>query len=199
MIPQSGAHSERGQSLVEISIMVPVLLLLVLGVTDFARAFSYSLEIAGAVRAGAREAITSDTSDIGDAIRSEPNSAIPNTAAAWGDTAPGGINGNCTAAPGSQACGDPNGCPSSVFTSNGSYACFAIRTCTLTGGDSGTCSAYGSWGSRPVSTGPTIRGIMVLVVYKYRAMTPLVPQLPVVAAGLLELKQTMIADELYFS
>lgn len=196
---RSHRRRHQGQSLVELAILTPVLLLLVFGITDFARAFGYSVEIGGAVRAGAREAITSDTADIGDAVRSEPNTAIPDSTAAWGSNGPGAAYANCTAAPTSQSCGDPNGCPTSAFTSTpGRVACFAIRTCALSNTDYGTCTTYGAWGSRPVTGSPNVHGVYVLVVYRYTPLNPLVPALPASFSGILELKQSVTADELYF-
>ena len=188
----------RGQSLVEFALALPLVLLLVLGVTDFARLFYYEIEMSGAVRAGMREAIIVETSDLGDAIRSEPNSAIANTVAVWGDTGPGGINANCTAPIGSQSCGDPNGCPVGVLTGT-RKACFAVRTCTLSSGDRGTCTAYGAWGSRPTAAVPGVRGIQIVVVYKFAPATGVVAQfLPGVSGGVFPITQRAIADELYF-
>jgi Flp pilus assembly protein TadG len=47
---------ERGQSLVEFALALPVLLLLLLGLVDFGRAFYYTSTIANAARAGAEYA-----------------------------------------------------------------------------------------------------------------------------------------------
>lgn len=192
-------HREsRGQSLVELALTLPLLLLVVFGVTDLARAFYYSIEISGSTRAGVREAIISEITDIGDAIRSEPNTAIANTAAVWGDTGPAGANADCTSAVGSQHCGDPNGCPASAFSGT-RVACFAIRSCTLSGpGDQGTCTAYGAWGSRPTASSPSARAIQVLVVYKFVPVTPVVAQLLPTVNGFLRLTEEAIAAELYF-
>lgn len=44
---------ERGQSLVELALAFPVLLLILLGLADFGRAFFYTSAIANAARAGA--------------------------------------------------------------------------------------------------------------------------------------------------
>ena len=46
-------HGQGGQSLVEIAISLPVLLLIVLGLADFGRAFYYTSAIANAAREGA--------------------------------------------------------------------------------------------------------------------------------------------------
>ncbi len=191
-------HREgRGQSLVEFALTLPLVLLLVFGVTDLARAFYYSIETSGAARAGVREAVIGETVDIGDAIRSEPNSAIANTVGVWGDTGPGGANGDCSSAIGSQRCGDPNGCPASAFPGS-RLACFAVRSCTLSGGDQGTCTSYGAWGSRPTVSAPGVRAIQVVVVYQFSPTTPLVAQLPGTVNGSFLLTQTGTGDELYF-
>lgn len=191
-------RNERGQSVVEFALALPLIMLLVLGVTDFARVFYYEIEMSGAVRAGVREAIIEDTTDIGDAVRSEPNSAIANTAAVWGATAAGGVNGNCTSSPGSQSCGDPSGCPPTVFSGT-RVACFAVRACTLSGVDSGTCTSYGPWGSRPTSTGSGVHGIQVIVAYRFAPVSSVVTHfLPGITNGIFLVKQTAIGDELYF-
>lgn len=190
-------REDHGQSLVEIALTLPVLLLLVFGVTDFARVFYYAIEISGSARAGVREAIINESTDIGDAIRSEPNSAIANTTAVWGDTGPGGANADCTSGVGAQRCGDPNGCPASAFTGS-RLACFAIRACTLTGVDQGTCSSYGAWGSRPTISASGVRAIEVVVVYKFAPVTPLATQFLPTTNGFFRLTQTAVGDELYF-
>jgi hypothetical protein len=187
----------RGQSLIEFALTLPLLLLLVFGVTDLARGFYYSIEISGAARAGAREAIITEITDIGDAVRSEPNSAIANTAAVWGDTAAGGTNGDCTSATGLQHCGDPNGCPASVFTGT-RIACFAVRTCTLSGQDNGTCTVFGNWNTRPAAATTTIRGVQVIVVYKFPVVTPVLQQILPTTNGFLRLSQVGLGEELYF-
>ena len=186
----------RGQALVEVAIMLPVLMFMTFMLIDLAHGFYLAVEISGASRAGVRDGIVSDTSDIGDAVRSEPNSAIANTTAVWGDTGPGGVNANCTVAVGSQTCGDPNGCPASVFT-GARIACFAVRTCTLSSNaDSGTCTSYGAWGSRPDPASSSTRGLQVKVVYKLVPFTPFVATR--LAGGLLSLSSTTTGDELYF-
>jgi hypothetical protein len=184
---------QRGQALAEFVITVPVLLLFVLLTVDVARAYWESIDAAGAARAGARMAAISDTSDIGSAVRDEPNSGIPNTVAAWGQEGPGQGNGVCTSATG--VCGDPTGCPPTAFSGT-QYACFAVRSCSLTsGGDLGTCSVFGPWGFRPVPGGG--HGVQVVVVIKFAAATPALAQL-IGPSGNLYLTQTSIAEELYF-
>src|SRR5437870_2601945 len=61
---------ERGQSLVEFALALPVLLLLLLGLADFGRAFYYTSTIANAARVGAEYAAH--------ATVSSPNTAFTN-------------------------------------------------------------------------------------------------------------------------
>jgi len=70
-------------------LIAPVLIAFVLLTVDVGRAYWQAIDAAGAARAGARMGIISDTSDIGSAVRDEPNTGIPNTAAAWGSEGPG--------------------------------------------------------------------------------------------------------------
>jgi hypothetical protein len=186
-------RASRGQALVEFAITVPVLLFFVLLTVDVGRAYWQSIDAAGAARAGARMAIISDTSDIGDAVREEPNSGIPNTTAAWGNEGPGQPYGVCTS--NNVTCGDPSGCVASSF-SGAQIACFAVRVCNQAGGnDLGTCTTYGSWGARPdPGTGHAIE---ILVVIKFSAATPALAQL-VGPGGNLYLSQNSIAEEVYF-
>ena len=76
-------RQRRAQALVETAMILPVLIYLMLGAADFSRAFYLKLAMAGASRAGMRMAVLGSGNDLGNAVRAEPNSAIPNTAAAW--------------------------------------------------------------------------------------------------------------------
>jgi len=158
-------RARRGQSLVETAMILPMLLLLMLGSADMGRAFYLKLEMSGASRAGMRMAVLGQSVDIGNAVRAEPNSAIPNTTVAWGLTGPGAANGDCQSA--AQHCGDPNGCPPSAFAA-GQQACFAVRTCT--NWTNGACATYSGWNVRP-SAGVD-QAVEVLVVYKFTPATP---------------------------
>jgi hypothetical protein len=183
----------RGQALIEFTLTVPVLLLFVLLTVDVGRAYWESVDAAGAARAGARMAIISDTSDIASAVRDEPNSGIPNTVAAWGPEGPGQVYGSCVV--GASVCGDPSGCAPASF-SGSQIACFAVRTCQLSGGgDAGTCSVFNAWGFRPEPGGG--HGVDVLVVIKFIAATPALAQI-IGPGGNLYLKQDSIAEEAYF-
>jgi len=129
--------------------VLPLIVLLMLGSADLGRAFYLKLEMSGASRAGMRMAVLDRNVDIGNAVRAEPNSAIPNTLAAWGSTAAtraGGTNGDCTSS--TQLCGDPSGCPPTAFVA-GQQACFAVRTCVVW--TNGNCTSYSAWGQRPAS------------------------------------------------
>src|ERR1700736_730009 len=106
-------RNRHAQAMLEMALIVPFLTLLTFGAADFGRAFYLHLEITGAARAGMRDGIQGNGHDIGDATRSEPNTAIPNTAAAWGSTGPGGSY-DCNPGSAGHSCGDPNGCPASA-------------------------------------------------------------------------------------
>ncbi len=164
----------RGQALTELALILPVLTMLMLGAADLGRAFYLDIEISGASRAGMRNGVLNGNTDIGAATRSEPNSAIQNNAATWGDTGPGGIN-DCDPNAPTHGCGDPSGCPPSVFTGT-RLACFAVRTCTLSNGVT-TCG--GAWGTRPaqgsdLGSPPSNQVLLIHVVYKFIPVTPFI-------------------------
>lgn len=203
----------------EFALLAPLLLLLLLGASDLSRAFYQNIEVSGAARAGLREAVRTDSTDIGDAVRNEPNTGIPCTADVWGQAfAPcgsgsgaSGTDANCSGA--TPVCGDPQGCDpvhSSFWTTPGPgssanpVACFAVQTCTETGSAPNlTCTynpAYnGAWNTRPPgcngSTCPN-NGIVVKVVYKYTPQTPLISAL-VASAGSFYLTATLTGLQLY--
>ncbi len=182
-----GRRKSAGQTLVEVALIAPILLLLMLGAADLGRAFYFSIEISGASRAGMRTGILNLATDIGVAVRSESNNAIPNDIATWGSTGPGGVNADCASA--TQKCGDPSGCVAASFAP-GQLACFAIRWCTMSGG---TCTApYGPWASRP----GTNQGLQVHVVYVLQALTPLISNFAG-SGGVFLLSSDVIGPELY--
>jgi hypothetical protein len=185
------ARIQKGQALVEFALLTPVLILFVMLTVDVGRAFWESIDAAGAARAGVRMGIISDTSDIGNAVRNEPNSGIPNTTAAWGSVGPGTSFGTCLTAAG--VCGDPGGCAPPSFSGT-QLACFAVRTCTLSSGaDLGAISGCGAWGVRPTNGG---HALQVFVVIKFPAVTPALSSF--VPGGTLFLKQSSLGNELYF-
>jgi TadE-like protein len=191
-VTTSRGRGRKGQALVEFCLLAPALLIFVLLTVDVGRAFWESIDAAGAARAGVRMGIISDTSDIGSAVRDEPNTGIPNTTAAWGPVGPGQLEGTCTSV--STACGDPGGCQASYFTGGSQIACFAVRACNLSsGGDLGSVTGCGSWGFRPVSGG---HALQVTVVIKFPAVTPALGA--IVGGGTLYLTQSAVGDELYF-
>lgn len=59
---RGSARSERGQALVEFAIVLPMLLLLLLGIVDFARAWNVFEVLTDAARAGARVAVVDQPS-----------------------------------------------------------------------------------------------------------------------------------------
>jgi TadE-like protein len=61
LMAASPIHRERGQSLVEFAISSIVLLLLIMGLLDFGRAFYFAVDLAGAAREGARHGAWFDT------------------------------------------------------------------------------------------------------------------------------------------
>jgi Flp pilus assembly protein TadG len=181
----------RGQATVEFAFLAPVVVLVMLGAIDLSRGFYQDIQITGAARSGVRSGVASSSSDIGDAIRSEPNSGIPNTQAVWGSMASGQPNG-CTPNV-SGTCGDPNGCPSSY---SGKIACFAVRSCTLSGGDTGTPTVCGNWGTRP-GVGNTDHGLQIVVVYRLVPVTPLLGDLTRATGGFLYVRTVLLGDALY--
>ena len=162
----------RGQSVVEMALLLPLLVVITLGATDLAQAYRFGDDVAGASRAGMRVGVFTDTTDIGSSVRGEPNSVIPDTVAAWGLTGPGQAYDKCTNSAG--PCGDPNGCVPSSFAA-GQTACFAIRACRLAGTANSqyACVSYDSYGTRPESTNME-SGLQVVVVYKLTPITPLI-------------------------
>lgn len=179
-----------GQALVEMAIVAPVLVMLMLGTADLGRAFYLDIEVTGASRSGMRAAIVSQGTDVGVAVRSEPSSTVANDQVAWGDTGPGGQN-DCNPSQPSHGCGDPQGCPPSVFSGN-RIACFAIRTCVL---NNGTCTFSANWATRPLS-GPNA-AVDVRVVYKMTPVTPFVAAMSSATGGYFYLVGDTVGQELY--
>jgi TadE-like protein len=179
---------KRGQALVEMVIVLPLIVMLMLGAADLGRAFYLNVEMAGASRAGMREGIKGPSSDLGNSVRNEVFDAIDNSVAVWGGTGPGAQYDGCGSSAGS--CGDPTGCQPSVFIGT-RVACFAVRTCTIT---NGACSAYGVWGSRPVEG--SNQALQIRVVYKF---TPVTPMISAIAGpgGVIDITSDTYGLELY--
>jgi hypothetical protein len=198
---RSRRMSNRGQAIAELSLALPVVVMLALGAADLGRAYYYRLPVSAGASAGVRTGAVSSTADIGQAIRSQ-SSSMPNTAATWGKTFTGGTMADCTnLTVSSQACGDAGGCAtgSSFWTSPPAgqpnpVACFAVRSCTVdTGGaahdgqctkPSGCAAATSGWSAsgtqaRPLAaagatTPPCLAALQVTVVYRFTAVTPLI-------------------------
>lgn len=165
---------KRAQAVVETAMVLPLIVLLMLGSADLGRAFYLKLEMSGASRAGMRMAVLGQSVDIGNAVRAEPNSAIPDTYAAWGlnaKTSLGGTNGDCLSA--SQRCGDPSGCDrgsATAWSVAGQQACFAVRTCLSW--TNGNCTSFSAWGQRPAAGADL--PIQVRSVYRFLPATPII-------------------------
>ena len=209
----------RGQSTLEFALIAPLLFLLLLGASDLAQAFYLSIETNGAARAGMRDGVQGDSIDLGEAVRTEPNTAIPCTAAVWGQAfAPCGANSgtagsyaDCKSA--APTCGDRQGCDpvhSTFWTTPGPgvtslpIACFAVQTCTQTSTTSGSFSCNydpawnsGKWNSRPTGCGCTFNGVVVKVVYKYTPNTPLIAAFVAGTGGSFYLTQIVIGMQVY--
>jgi hypothetical protein len=210
----------RGQSSIEFALIAPLLFLLLLGASDLAEGFYLSIETNGAARAGMRDAVQSDTVDVGDAVRSEPNTAIPCTPAVWGEvyapcgnsTGTAGVYADCLGT--TQSCGDRQGCDpvhSTFWTTPGPgtatlpTACFAVQSCikTSTVGSFG-CSYLPAWNSGAWQTRPTgcssscpYNGIVVKVVYKYTPSTPLIAAFVAGTGGSFYLTQIVTGMQVY--
>ena len=63
------ALSQRGQALVEFALILPVILLLVMGMLEFARAWNLHQVMTDAAREGARRAVIADTGMNRDSVR----------------------------------------------------------------------------------------------------------------------------------
>ena len=206
-------RGSRGQAFLELALSLPVLVLLALGAGDLGRAFYVYLPATGMASAGALVGATSNSADIGVAIRQE-SSIVPNTATAWGnvyyDGSTNGAYSNCYTAPSSgtsQSCGDPNGCPTSgtnnAFTSASRQGCFAVGTCTIDAtSHNGQCTSAVTWDARPPAgastTSPyTNAALVVKVVITFKPLTPMVTTLFAASGGVLYLTQTEVIPEQY--
>ncbi|HLL81454.1 MAG TPA: TadE/TadG family type IV pilus assembly protein, partial [Longimicrobium sp.] len=80
MVPVSRAalfrRSDEGQAVVEFALIVPVLLLLVLGVVEFGRAWSAHQAVTDAAREGARLAVIADPTVTEDSVRKAIRNAL---------------------------------------------------------------------------------------------------------------------------
>ena len=80
MVPVSRAalfrRSDEGQAVVEFALIVPVLLVLVIGVFEFGRAWSAHQAVTDAAREGARVAVIADPAITEDSVRTVIRSAL---------------------------------------------------------------------------------------------------------------------------
>ncbi|MGC9224473.1 MAG: TadE/TadG family type IV pilus assembly protein [Terracidiphilus sp.] len=96
---------ERGSSLVELAMVLPVFMLLLLGAVDFGRAYYLSMEIAGAAHAAAVYGSQNPTDTAGmqsAALKGAPNAAnLSVSSATYGCECSDGSNysASCSAAP----------------------------------------------------------------------------------------------------
>lgn len=81
--------SERGAAAVEFALILPVLLLMVLGMLEFSRAYNTQISLSGAAREGAREM----------AIHGDANDAIDAAIAAAPSVNPQVVSGDITISP----------------------------------------------------------------------------------------------------
>ena len=96
--------SDHGSSLIEVAMVLPVLILLLLGIIDFGRAFYLSNEVAGAAHAGAVYGSQYPTDTTGmrtAAADNAPNVSNLTTAASWGCECSDGTgqSSDCSSAP----------------------------------------------------------------------------------------------------
>ena len=195
---------QRGQAMTEMALLLPVMVFLLLGAADFARAFYFGIEISGASRAGMRIGLTSGTADIANAVEQEPDTAIRCSAQNWGATYVGGpanttcegtqaINGDCD---GGGVCGDPNGCSSASFVPQ-QVACFAVRACKLASGNTGLMTCDAPWGTRPqIGAGTGRQVVYVVVVYRFVPATPIIGRFGA-SDGAFYIRQTSVGSALY--
>ena len=69
-------RDESGQALVEMALIMPVLLLLVLGIVEFGRAFLAKQAVTDAAREGARHAVVNDEAITQDSVTSAVATAL---------------------------------------------------------------------------------------------------------------------------
>ena len=70
-------NRERGAAAVEFALVVPLLLVLVLGITEFGRAYHFQTTLSGAAREGVRAAALDNTGASVAAAQSKAKSAAP--------------------------------------------------------------------------------------------------------------------------
>jgi Flp pilus assembly protein TadG len=76
MIVRRGRRGRRGQALVEFALVAPLLLLLILGLMDFARAWNVYQVITDAAREGARTAVVENPTITDEGVRAVIEAAL---------------------------------------------------------------------------------------------------------------------------
>jgi Flp pilus assembly protein TadG len=98
------AARQKGQAILELALMLPVLLLLAVGIIEFGRLAYFAIEVSNAARAGAQYgtqslALASDSADITDAAQNDAPDIGTNLnvtpVASCGCTATAAIGGTC--------------------------------------------------------------------------------------------------------
>lgn len=103
-IDTSLVRSERGQSLVELALMIPVLGMLLFGAIDFGRGYYLSIEVSNAARAGAQFGVeNASAAGMRNAAKSDaPDVAGITATASYGCECPDGTGQvtDCSSSPG---------------------------------------------------------------------------------------------------
>ncbi len=86
--------AEKGQGLVELAIVIPVLVIIVVGLLDLGRAYFSVIIINNAAREGARY-LSSHRSDLGDGFSGTINAAMQEAQGTIVTLTPGDINATC--------------------------------------------------------------------------------------------------------
>ena len=82
--------SERGASLVEFALLVPIFVVLIMGLVQFGRAYSIQISLEGAAREGARSLALNESTTT---VKSKAIAAAPGVSLAAGDVT---VNTACT-------------------------------------------------------------------------------------------------------
>ena len=160
---RTGAH---GQAIVELTFLLPLILLLSLSAYEAAVAMRYADIVTETSRIGASAAARDPLADVGNTVRLGMQGTV--STSAWGVENAAGTAAQCTGTGATATtCGDTSGCTASYFTTNTTaVACFAIGTCT------GSCSSGGvTWNTRPMP-GTISTYIDIRVVAKYTPQSP---------------------------
>lgn len=72
---QDTHHRDRGAVMLELALVVPILLVLLVGIIDFGRAYSYQESIQGAAREGARVLALGQPGQVSTAVNAAAGSA----------------------------------------------------------------------------------------------------------------------------